>query len=224
MKKIARIGLIGMLLVGITTASNEVSLNTKQNLERILSIVSTSNPIKKIEPIGFPKIEFPKTKIQKPQEYDGPKRLDEETLNEFINFIYENIKISEVINKKFAKSIINAESERYVYAKSKVGARGLMQLMPDTWNTIGEESNFYTEAFNPHKNLEKGIKYLEKLNNHYCKRNHPQWDELSTKDKQLIIAAAYNGGIGRLMENNWDISKMPPETQSYVKKIEKFNL
>ncbi|GAI81081.1 unnamed protein product, partial [marine sediment metagenome] len=44
------------------------------------------------------------------------------------------------------------------------------------------------------------------------------------KDKYPIIAAAYNGGIGRLKENNWDISKMPEQTRLYVKKIEKFNL
>ena len=219
MKKSKKIvGLVTALLVSITTTSNEVSSSTKQNLERILSIVSTSNPIKKIELTGFPKIEFPKIKYQEPTQYDWPKRLDKKTLDEFIDFIYAKIKVSKVIDKEFVKSIIDAESERYVYAKSKVGARGLMQVMPDTWNTIGEKSDFYKEAFNPYKNLKKGITYLDYLNT-FCEKRHPKWNELSTKDKYPIIAAAYNGGISRLMKNNWDISKMPEETKLYVEKI-----
>lgn len=218
MKKLMTMGLVGALLVGATTTSNEASLNTKQNLERILSIVSTSNPIKKIELTGFPKIESPKIKYQEPTQYDWPKRLNKETLKEFIDFIYANIKVSEIIDKEFVKLIVDIESERYVYAKSKEGARGLMQLMPDTWNTIGEKSDFYKEAFNPYKNLRKGIKYLDYLNT-FCEKRHPKWNELSTKDKYPIIAAAYNGGIGRLTENNWDISKMPEQTRLYVEKI-----
>lgn len=91
MKKSRKIfGLIGILLVSITTSSNEVVLNTKQKLERMLSIISTQNPIKKIELIGFPKVEFPRINAQKPQEYDGPKKLDKKTL-ENIN-IYEKYK------------------------------------------------------------------------------------------------------------------------------------
>ena len=211
-----------MLLLGMATASNEISLNTR-NPNRTVPIVATPNLFKGIKFTELSEIKFPERQVKGPPKYDGARRLDNETLDQFINFIYENIKISEVVNKKFVKSIIDKESERYVYAKSEVGARGLMQLMPDTWDAIGEESNFYTEAFNPHKNLEKGIKYLEKLNNYYCKRNHPKWNELSTKDKQSIIAAAYNGGIGRLIKNDWDISKMPLETQSYVKKVMNFN-
>lgn len=206
MKKSTRIsGLVGILLVSITAVSNEVPLNTKQNFERTPPISSETN-------------------VQTPQESYGSGRLDKKTLDEFINSIYKNIKISEVIDKKFIKSIVNTESERHIYAESEVGARGLMQIMPNTWNEIGEESDFYKEAFNPHKNLTKGIKYLDQLNT-YCEQSFPGWFELSIKNKQITIAAAYNGGIGRLMRNNWDIDKMPEETRLYVKKVENnFNL
>lgn len=219
MKKSTKISLVGMLLVGVATASNEVSLNAI-NPNRTPPIIP--NLFKGIKLAELPEIEFPETKIQKQPKYDKTKRLNEKTLDECINFIYASIKVSKIVDKKFVKSIINAESGRYVYAKSNVGARGLMQLMPDTWNIMEPESDFYKEAFNPHKNLRAGIKYLDHLIT-YCKRSFPDWDKLPAKDKQVIIAAAYNGGIGRLIKNNWDISKMPPETQSYVKKIKRFN-
>ncbi len=222
MKKSIKIsGLVGILLFGVATPSNEVSLNTTNSNKRI-PIVSTSNLFKDVELANLPEIEFPIRELPESTLNYGPRRLDEKTLNEFINVIYETIKVSNIVDKKLVKSIVYAESERYVYAKSKVGARGLMQLMPNTWNTIEEKSDFDKEAFNPYKNLRAGIKYLDQLNT-YCKRSFPKWNELPIKEKHLIIAAAYNGGIGRLMKNNWDISKMPEETRLYVKKIEKLN-
>ena len=172
--------------------------------------------------IEMPEIKLPKIENQRLTQYDGSRRLDKETLDEFINFIYANIKVLEIVDKKFVKSIIDAESERYVYAKSKVGARGLMQLMPDTWNIMEKESDFYKEAFNPYTNLRAGIKYLNWIDN-YCEKNHPKWEELSTKEKSSLIAAAYNGGINRLKKRNWDINKMPEQTRLYVKKIDKLN-
>ena len=135
MKKIVKTGLVGMLLVGIATASNEVPLN-KRNHNKTTPIVTTTNLFKGIKLAKLPEIKFSGTKIQKQPKYDRTKRLDEKTLDEFIDFTYARIKVSDIVDKKFVKSIINAESERYVYAKSKVGARGLMQLMPDTWNLI----------------------------------------------------------------------------------------
>ncbi|MCK4647829.1 lytic transglycosylase domain-containing protein [Candidatus Pacearchaeota archaeon] len=222
MKKSTKIfGLAGILLVGMTTASNEVPLNTK-NLNRRIPIVAAPNLFKGIELVDIPKIELPEAKVQESLRPYGPKRLNEKTLNKFINFIYKNVKVSAVVDKKFVKSIVDAESERYVYVKSNVGARGLMQLMPDTWHIMEKESDFYKEAFNPYKNLRAGIKYLDHLNT-YCKGTFPKWNKLSVKNKQIIIAAAYNGGIGRLMKNNWDINEMPEETRLYVKKIKKFN-
>jgi len=215
MKKSTVLGLVVALLVGTATKSNE-SINTNYNLEQL---IFNSEPIK-IELIDSAKIKLPE--IKESPKYSGSRRLDKETVDEFINFIYKNMKISGVIDKKFVKSIIEAESERYVYAKSKMGARGLMQLIPETWNLL-EESDYYKEAFNPLENLKVGIKYLNHLNNDYFQKLYPEWKELPTKDKQLMIAAAYNGGIGRLIENNWDINKMPEETQLYVKKIEQIN-
>ncbi len=213
-------GLLGILLVSMVTLSNEVSLNAR-NSNRTIPIVSTQNLFKDVKLANLPKIEFPIRELPESPGPYGPRRMDKKILNEFINVIYENIKPSEIIKKKFVKTIVEAESERYVYAKSKV-ARGLMQLIRDTWNMMEKESDFDKEAFNPYKSLRAGIKYLDHLNTR-CERSFPEWNKLPIKEKHLIIAAAYNGGIGRLMKNNWDINKMPEETRLYVKKIERIN-
>ena len=237
MNKSAKIGLLaGLLLVGGAKINNSSTLiNTKYNLEElIITPIVTSVNFKKIKQNDSfnipkfeavksqesPKINFHEPESPEPPKYDGSKRLDKKTLDEFINFIYEDIIISEVIDKKFVKSVINKESERYVYAESEVGARGLMQLMPATWKQIEKELDFYKEAFNPNKNIEVGIKYLNWIHD-YCEKRYPKWNELPTKNKHILIAAAYNGGINRLRKKDWNINKMPEETRNYVKKIEK---
>ncbi len=217
-----KILLLGAILAGALVPAQNIESNLAKGLHNPTTILQrnfddilTPRTLQNF----LPEPEIPKVEYQESPTYDGSRRLDKQTLDEFINFIYENMKISEVIDREFVKSIIEAESERYVYAKSHMGARGLMQLMPATWSLLEKELDFYEEAFNPLTNLRTGIKYLNQLNNDYFETLYPEWNELPIKNKQSMIAAAYNGGIGRLMRNNWDISKMPEETQLYVRKI-----
>jgi len=218
MKKSKKILLLaGLLLVSGAKVNNSgVLVNTKYNLEELIT-----TPI--ITPLNFNKIkqndffEILK-KFEAVESQESLKK--EETLEDYRGSIYENMKVSEIISKKFIKSIINVESKGDEYAESKVGARGLMQLMPATWKQIEKELDFYKEAFNPNKNIEVGIKYLNWIHD-YCEKKYPKWNELPTKNKQIIISAAYNGGIGRLRKKDWNINKMPEETRNYVKKIEK---
>ncbi len=67
MKKSTKISLVGMLLVGLATASNEVALNTR-NPNRTIPIVTTPNLFKGIKLAGLPEIKFPEKEIQQPQE------------------------------------------------------------------------------------------------------------------------------------------------------------
>jgi len=103
---------------------------------------------------------------------------------------------------------------------SAKGARGLMQVMPDTGNWIAGElgiREFDPETlYDPMTNLKVGTWYLAFLRREY--------------DGNLVLAlAAYNAGRGNVSkwigEQRWsgeekDIDSIPfPETREYVKKV-----
>ena len=97
------------------------------------------------------------------------------------------------------KAVIHTESYFKVKAKSRVGATGLMQLMPKTARKYGV-SNIY----DPAQNLEAGVKHLRYLIKKY--------------DSNLKFAlAAYNAGEKAV----YFYKGVPPyeETQNYVQKV-----
>src|SRR5579863_3589805 len=96
-------------------------------------------------------------------------------------------------------SVIHAESGFNAWAVSPKGARGLMQLMPQTASRLG-----VANSFDPGDNLEGGTRYLRELLERY--------------NFDLIKAlAAYNAGPGRVEQYHG----VPPyyETQAYVARI-----
>jgi soluble lytic murein transglycosylase-like protein len=96
-------------------------------------------------------------------------------------------------------SVIKAESGFNVHAVSPKGARGLMQLMPQTANGLGVPN-----AFDAHANVEGGTKYLRELLERY--------------NFDLVKAlAAYNAGPQRVEQ----YGGVPPyhETRAYVARI-----
>ncbi len=117
-------------------------------------------------------------------------------------------------------AIINTESRFQTDAESHKGARGLMQLMPDTvdWavQNMDIENFSYDNIEDPDVNIEIGcwvLNYLSKqLNGNY-----------------ELMAAAYNAGIGNVKKwlGNTDYSSdgeyldyIPyGETAAYVKKV-----
>ena len=80
---------------------------------------------------------------------------------------YKNLKRSEIdhiaekkarkyrINPQLIKSIIKAESNYQIHARSRAGAMGLMQLMPETAEDMGVEN-----PWDPEENIEGGTKYF----------------------------------------------------------------
>lgn len=132
--------------------------------------------------------------------------------------------LEEVINKSksfdpiIAMSLIRQESGFNRYAKSRVGARGLMQLMPDTAKRF-ERRVRTQQLYNSNLNISIGTTYFQKL--------------LTMFDNNLVYSlAAYNAGEGRISDwqerdyvNSEDsmlrnIENIPfAETRKYVKLI-----
>jgi soluble lytic murein transglycosylase-like protein len=96
-------------------------------------------------------------------------------------------------------SVIRAESAGNVHAVSRAGARGLMQLMPDTATRLGVADSFRAE-----QNINGGTAYLNDL----LVRYH---------DNLALALAAYNAGPAAVDK----YQGIPPyrETRLYVARI-----
>lgn len=116
----------------------------------------------------------------------------------FHNIIVE-ASIRHQVDPLLIKAIIMAESSYNPNAISKVGARGLMQLMPRTAEELGVE-----DCFDPTENIDGGVRYLKKLLVRF------NWDI-------ELALAAYNAGSRRVRECQ-GIPQIEA-TQDYIKKV-----
>ena len=94
-------------------------------------------------------------------------------------------------------AVIEQESNYQPRARSKKGAKGLMQLMPDTARQYGVRN-----SYDPKSNLEAGVRHLKDL--------------MSRLDLPMALAA-YNAGEATIKR----YGGLPPfpETQTYVRNI-----
>lgn len=102
------------------------------------------------------------------------------------------------VDADFAKAITWTESRFDQVRNSPTGARGPMQLMPDTARELG-----VTDACDPASNIDAGVRRLKALLDEF--RN------------PLLAAAAYNAGVQAIYDNGG----VPPypETVRYVASV-----
>ncbi len=123
---------------------------------------------------------------------------------------YDSEKFDEIIRKaqqkygvefSLIKAVIKVESGFNPKAVSRVGAKGLMQIMPANFKTLLVE-----DPFNPQDNIMGGTLYLMRLLQRY-------------EYKLPLVLAAYNAGPEAVDK----YSQVPPytETQNYVRKVMK---
>ncbi|MFH1607874.1 MAG: lytic transglycosylase domain-containing protein [archaeon] len=139
-------------------------------------------------------------------------------IGNWINSAIWKINLPEELDYEFLKTTSYIESGHNPLSTSKKGARGLFQIIEENWDEFGRGS--FDNAFLPVLNIQTGIKVYKWMLN-YCTKKHPDWPTLEKMDRQLLLAAAYNGGPSRLNTRNWDISRMDPETRNHVSKFEK---
>lgn len=103
------------------------------------------------------------------------------------------------VDLTMVKAIIMAESGYNIKRVSRRGARGLMQLMPGTAESLGVK-----DIFDPEENIYAGVRYYKSLLKRF------------NGDEKLALAA-YNAGARNVRKYNG----VPPfkETQRYIKKV-----
>jgi soluble lytic murein transglycosylase-like protein len=111
--------------------------------------------------------------------------------------IIEQTAAREGVNPKLVRAVIQVESAYRAQARSRKGAMGLMQLMPDTARRYDVR-----DPYDPGANIEAGIKHLKTLLDRF---------ELS------LALAAYNAGEAAVER----FGGVPPypETQNYVRQV-----
>jgi len=104
------------------------------------------------------------------------------------------------VDAALIRSVVQAESSFNPLALSRVGAMGLMQLMPDTADAFDVEN-----PFDPRENIMAGTRLLREL----LMQHH---------GNLALTLASYNAGSGTVARHG---GRVPPfkETKNYVKRI-----
>ena len=122
--------------------------------------------------------------------------------------------ISEAANKfdvpeRWIREVMRVESDgeliqNGLLVTSPVGAMGLMQVMPETYDDIRYRYGLGEDAYEPHDNIQAGAAYMREMYDIYGSPG---------------FLAAYNAGPRRLDDYLDNIRPLPEETRRYVAEI-----
>jgi soluble lytic murein transglycosylase-like protein len=126
------------------------------------------------------------------------RRLDPERVRRYDGHIQEAAELYQ-LPQAFIRAVVLVESNFYPDAVSRVGAMGLMQLMPGTAASMG-----VLDPFDPRQNVLGGTRYLRVLANRFG-------------GDLVRTVAAYNAGEGAVEK----YGGVPPyaETRRYVRNV-----
>lgn len=116
-----------------------------------------------------------------------------------------------------------AESGLNPQARSSTGARGLMQILPSTYEEIRRANPWFTHITDPRWNIAAGIYYDRYL--------YGSWPEIPESERLFYAFGSYNAGLGGMMgayrrsgrsARNWAqvAAYAPLETRNYVARIQ----
>ncbi|UCD91426.1 MAG: lytic transglycosylase domain-containing protein [Desulfobacterales bacterium] len=134
------------------------------------------------------------------------KEKSRQSVNTYETDRYDDL-ITKASNKygvsfSLLKALIKTESDFDPWAVSKVGAKGLMQIMPENLKRLN-----INDPFDPRENIMGGTLYLKQLIKRF-------------NGKLSLALAAYNAGP-KMVENYQRIPPFP-ETEDFVKKVMKY--
>ena len=111
--------------------------------------------------------------------------------------IIDRVSAAHNVDARLVRAMISVESGYQERARSRKGAMGLMQLMPDTARRFN-----VSDPYNPQANIEGGIRYLRTLLDRFPER---------------LALAAYNAGEAAVER----FRGIPPyaETRDYVTRV-----
>ncbi|MFW5930694.1 MAG: lytic transglycosylase domain-containing protein [Desulfosalsimonas sp.] len=104
--------------------------------------------------------------------------------------------------ERLIEGVVRAESGFDIFAVSRAGARGLMQIMPGTADELG-----VSDSFDIRENIDAGARYLKQMLHDFG----------GSLEKAL---AAYNAGPGTVRRYAGDVPY--PETRQYVERVLSF--
>lgn len=123
------------------------------------------------------------------------------------------------IDPHFVYAVIKTESDFDPSATSPVGARGLMQIMSDTFDWVRQKSGHsevvYDDMYDPEMNIRFGVCLISML-----------YEEFGSYETTLAAYHAGRGAAGRWLRdgryssNGRTLDEIPiPETNHYVRKV-----
>ncbi|MCU0592606.1 MAG: lytic transglycosylase domain-containing protein [Desulfobacterales bacterium] len=167
----------------------------------------TGEEIKTVKRAGLPESD----QSIKRQQIKSGSRLARSTLQDFRSESNSGHPVEKSVQQAAAKynlspelirGVIRAESNFQADAVSSAGAKGLMQLMPETARELG-----VSNPFDIQQNIDGGARYLRQM-----------LDRFGGDLKRAL--AAYNAGPGAVEQFNGDVPYS--ETRQYVQRVLKY--